>query len=166
MTPWLFGLKFEATLSLSCSKTLLLQVAPFNHDLQRLLQGKGIRFDIACLEVGLLIQRMCKDWDKQSPNMRKAWTYRDAMALHSVCGGFLYFISLLRNKLPASEFETYYPNMLDQFMMGFLDPDIMHALETSAPPSSMSAVAFLRLVAIILFSCKTFPKPSLECAWG
>ena len=79
--------------------------------------------------------------------MRKAWVYRDVVALHAVCGGFLHFTSLLRSKLPVVDFEKYYPSMLEQFTLGFLDPDIMHALETTAPPSTMSSVGFLRQVA-------------------
>lgn len=87
---------------------------------------------------------MTKEWDKQSPTMRKAFSFRDLASLHASCGGFLHFVNLLRSTVASSEFETHYATLLDQFMMGFLDPDIMHALETSAPPSSMTAVAFLR----------------------
>lgn len=89
---------------------------------------------------------MTKEWDKQSPTMRKPFNFRDLSLLHASCGGFLHFADLLRNTVASSEFEKHYGTLLDQFMMGFLDPDIMRALETSAPPSSMSAVAFLRQV--------------------
>lgn len=87
---------------------------------------------------------MCKDWDKLAVNMRKGWNYRDTNILHSACGGYLYFMKLLHEKIPSAEFAKVEPGLKDQFMLGFLDPDIVHALETTAPPAPLDSVSFLR----------------------
>ena len=95
-------------------------------------------------EVLLLIRRMCRDWDKLAPNMRKAWNFKDTSGLHAACGGFIYFMNLLKEKLPTAEFEKVHQELEVQFKMGFWDPDIHHALETTAPPAPVDSVQFLR----------------------
>jgi len=87
---------------------------------------------------------MCRDWDKLMPSMRKAWNFKDTSGLHAACGGFIYFMNLLKEKLPTAEFEKVHEELEVQFMMGFLDPDIHHALETTAPPAPVDSVQFLR----------------------
>lgn len=95
-------------------------------------------------EATILIERMCRDWDKQSAAMRKAWAPRETIQLHAICGGFLYFMTLLKSKVPVAEYEKHKTHLLEQFHMGFLDCDISHALETTVPPGTMHNVGFLR----------------------
>lgn len=87
---------------------------------------------------------MCQDWDKLAPNMRKSWGLRESNQLHACCGGFLYFMGLLREKVPTKEYDDVASDLQKQFMMGFLDPDIVHAISTTAPPAPLDSVAFLR----------------------
>ena len=96
-------------------------------------------------KVSLMIDRMCGDFDRVPATLRKPWGYKDAVALHAACGGFLHFMRLLKDKVPAAEYEKLHKSMTDQFMLGVLDPDVMHALDSTSPPSSLEAVGFLRL---------------------
>ena len=94
---------------------------------------------------------MCKDWDKQAVTMRRGWNFKDTIALHSACGGYLYFKSLLREKIASAEYAKAEPGLNEQFMLGFLDPDIVHALETTAPPAPLDSVSFLRCHCALTF---------------
>ena len=100
--------------------------------------------DLPHIEALLVIDRMAKDWDKLAPSMRKGWNFREASQLHSACGGYLYFMGLLKEKVPEAEYEQVAHSLKDQFLCGFLDPDIHHALTTTAPPAPLEAVSFLR----------------------
>ena len=91
-----------------------------------------------------MIDRMCGDFDRLPVALRKPWGFKDTVVLHSACGGFLHFMRLLREKVPATEFAKFEKTMTDQFMLGVLDPDILRALDATAPPSSLDAVGFLR----------------------
>ncbi|CAK9027726.1 FO synthase subunit 1 [Durusdinium trenchii] len=94
--------------------------------------------------VVLLIERMASDWDRTAPNMRKAWGYKDTLALHAATGGFLQFLRVLKEKLPGAEYDKHRDNLMAQFRLGALDPDIVHSLETTVPPGSLDSVSFLR----------------------
>lgn len=95
-------------------------------------------------KVVLLIERMASDWDRTAPNMRKAWGYKDTLALHAATGGFLQFLRVLKEKLPGAEYDKHRDNLMAQFRLGALDPDIVHSLETTVPPGSLDSVSFLR----------------------
>lgn len=88
---------------------------------------------------------MCSDWDRQKPGMRKAWGYKEALGLHSAVGGFLHFLRVLKDKVASTEYEKRHKNLFEQFNMGVLDHDVVHALEASAPPADLGSVSFLRL---------------------
>ena len=87
---------------------------------------------------------MCSDWDKQPPTLRKPWGHRETVAMHAICGGYLHFMAALKSKVPKSEYEHVAKSIDVQFMSGYLDPDITHALETTVPPANLEAVGFLR----------------------
>lgn len=97
-------------------------------------------------EVKLLVARMCGDWDRQAPNMRKSWGYRDTVILHGACGCFLHCMECLQEKIPSAEFLKASETLKEQFMSGFFDPDLQHTLDTSAPPVRLDVVPFLRSV--------------------
>ena len=70
------------------------------------------------LKVSLMIDRMCGDFDRLPVALRKPWGFKDTVVLHSACGGFLHFMRLLREKVPATEFAKFEKTMTDQFMLG------------------------------------------------
>ncbi|CAK9115979.1 unnamed protein product [Durusdinium trenchii] len=96
------------------------------------------------IKVMLLIQRMCADWDKMHPTLRKAWNARDTANLHAVCGGFLHYVGLLEKKIAKHDFDTTIAGIQEQFMSGHLDIDISHAMESSPFPGQLEDVGFLR----------------------
>lgn len=85
--------------------------------------------------------------------MRKSWGYRDTVSLHAACGGFLHCMECLQEKIPNAEFLKVSETLKEQFMSGFFDPDLQHALETSAPPVRLDMVPFLRSVGYEKISC-------------
>jgi len=87
---------------------------------------------------------MCGDFDRQAPTMRKAWTFKDASSLHAACGAFLHFVRLLQSQVPQADFRQREANLRQQFALGVFDPDLLHAIESSVPPSSLDSVSFLR----------------------
>ncbi|CAL1167352.1 unnamed protein product [Cladocopium goreaui] len=95
--------------------------------------------------VSLLIRRMCSDWDKQGTS-RKAWSSKELVPLHVSCGGFLAFMRSLKDKIAPGEYSKHEQSLKDQFMVGALDPEIVHVLQTTVPPASLEAVSFLRAI--------------------
>lgn len=53
-------------------------------------------------------------------------------------------MQLLQTSIPQAEYDKVAQPMHDQFMAGYLDPDITHALETTVPPGGLESVGFLR----------------------
>eukprot|EP00435_Cladocopium_sp_Y103_P070774 s395_g36.t1 len=94
-------------------------------------------------KVSLLIRRMCSDWDKQGSS-RKAWSSKELIPLHVSCGGFLAFMRALKDKIAPGEYAKHEQSLKDQFMVGALDPEILHVLQTTVPPASLEAASFLR----------------------
>lgn len=76
--------------------------------------------------------------------MRKPWGYKDVLNLHAATGGFLHFMGVLKEKVPPAEFAKHETNLMEQFNLGVLDPDVIHALECSVPPGNLESVGFLR----------------------
>ena len=87
---------------------------------------------------------MCSDCDKQGTS-RKAWSSKELVPLHVSCGGFLAFMRSLKDKIAPGEYSKHEQSLKDQFMVGALDPEIVHVLQTTVPPASLEAVSFLRL---------------------
>eukprot|EP00435_Cladocopium_sp_Y103_P033211 s2906_g8.t1 len=94
--------------------------------------------------VSLVIDRMCGDFDRQAPSMRKPWTFKDASSLHAACGAFQHFMRLLQRGVSQADFQRREANLKQQFALGVFDPDLLHAIETTVPPSSLESVGFLR----------------------
>ncbi|CAK9013327.1 unnamed protein product [Durusdinium trenchii] len=67
----------------------------------------------------LLVRRMCSDWDKQPPTLRKPWGHRETVAMHAICGGYLHFMAALKSKVPKSEYEHVAKSIDVQFMSVF-----------------------------------------------
>ena len=91
-----------------------------------------------------MIDRMCSDWDKMHPGMRKPWNVKDTTHIHALCGGYIHFKLLLKSKLPETEFKEVIARLDEQFLLGFLDADLDHALQSTVPPGCLSSVGFLR----------------------
>jgi len=51
----------------------------------------------------------------------------------------------LKDKIAPGEYSKHEQSLKDQFMVGALDPEIVHVLQTTVPPASLEAVSFLRL---------------------
>lgn len=92
----------------------------------------------------LLIDRMCRDWDKLPPTMRKAWVLKDVLNLHTCCGAFLTLIDQLQSRIPEKDYQAALPSIQEQFLLGYLDPEILHVVETTVPPANLTQVSFLR----------------------
>lgn len=94
-------------------------------------------------KVLLLIERMVKDWDRLS--VKKPWGVKETTYLHSMCGAFLHFECLFQQKVSSQEFAAHSRSFRDNFMMGFIDADLEHALSTTVPPGNLSCIGFLRI---------------------
>ena len=93
-------------------------------------------------KVLLLIERMSRDWDRVP--LKKPWGWKDTNSLHSRCGLYLYFRSLLKSTVSDADFAREEPKLRDQFLQGYLDADIEHALLHSAPPGDLKSIGVLR----------------------
>lgn len=105
---------------------------------------------------------MCSDYDRLPLGARRPWNFKDTVQLHILCGGFLHFKGLLQRKLSAQEFDETVPKLDDQFLMGFLDADIDHALQSCVPPGELGSVAFLRTLLLKTFSANHKNRSYIE----
>ncbi|CAK9100760.1 FO synthase subunit 1, partial [Durusdinium trenchii] len=87
--------------------------------------------------VKLFIQRLNADWDRIPPGLKKPWGFKDASAVHSACGGFLAIMTALKAEIPQSDFAQNEAQIREQFHLGYLDPDIIHFLESTIPPVNL-----------------------------
>lgn len=92
----------------------------------------------------LFIQRLNADWDRIPPGLKKPWGFKDASAVHSACGGFLAIMTALKAEIPQSDFAQNEAQIREQFHLGYLDPDIIHFLESTIPPVNLQEVGFVR----------------------
>ncbi len=91
-----------------------------------------------------MISRLCSDWDKMHAGMRRPWNVKDTTHIHALCGGYIHFKLLLQSKLAATEYQEAIARLDEQFLLGFLDADLDHALQNTVPPGNLSSVGFLR----------------------
>ena len=54
------------------------------------------------------------------------------------------FMRALKDKIAPGEYSKHEQSLNDQFMVGALDPEIVHVLQTTVPPASLEAASFLR----------------------
>eukprot|EP00435_Cladocopium_sp_Y103_P050415 s350_g15.t1 len=126
--------KFEAA---AVSNLMHKIEAPVTAALKDAVQKRGMRPFILHETALLVIKRMCSDFDRMPLGARRPWNFKDTVNLHILCGGFLHFKGLLQRKLSAQEFDETVPKLDDQFLMGFLDADIDHALQSCVPPGEL-----------------------------
>lgn len=96
-------------------------------------------------KVMLFIKRLESDHDATPPPMRKAFTFAQGLAKLQVCGAFLHFLSQLQKLSPPAAFEEAEKSLRTQFMLGYMDPDLSHVLESQFPPGDVSSIAAFRL---------------------
>ncbi|CAK9093865.1 FO synthase subunit 1, partial [Durusdinium trenchii] len=94
--------------------------------------------------VMLFIKRLESDHDATPPPMRKAFTFAQGLAKLQVCGAFLHFLSQLQKLSPPAAFEEAEKSLRTQFMLGYMDPDLSHVLESQFPPGDVSSIAAFR----------------------
>ena len=84
-------------------------------------------------------------WGGGSEFDLEAPSFRDTMAKHAACGGFLHFLAELEKIAPAGQFQQMAAHLQHQFEFGYIDADLLHALETSVPPGKLGDVSAFRL---------------------
>eukprot|EP00438_Fugacium_kawagutii_P023793 Skav228140 [mRNA] locus=scaffold2683:22736:26272:- [translate_table: standard] len=112
--------------------------------------------------VMLFVDRMIADHDNKPPQLRKPMSYREAVELHQACGGFQHFLTSLERIAPGSEFKGMQEELKQQFKYGYLDPDILHCLNTQVPPGDLKSVSAFRTDALNMYmmccyDCTVFP---------
>ena len=95
-------------------------------------------------QVQLFVQRVINDYDNAPQPLRTAVTFRSGLSKHQACGAFLHFLKHLERVAPASEFPKMAEDLKKQFAFGYLDPDLIHSLESQVPPGDISQVAAFR----------------------
>ena len=110
-----------------------------------------------------MVHRLIADHDSTAEQMRKPFTFKDAMSLHQAGGCFLHFLAILKKMSPASSFDDARAKLEDQFMKGFMDADLLHVLSSSVPPADIKSIGsfrtakpkilFYRIVGVILAPC-------------
>ena len=99
------------------------------------------------------MKRLCKDYDSTPPVLRKAVTYKDALALHATCGGYLHYVKLLQKRLPEAECKAACARFEEQFMTGCLDAEIFASMENSVPPRGPEIDFALQACRVMLGLC-------------
>ena len=77
-------------------------------------------------------------------SLRKSLSFREASALHAVCGGFLHYLAQLQKAIPESEFLKCRSALETQFLSGCIDPEIEALLEGGVPPGDPKAIGCFR----------------------
>ncbi len=111
-------------------------------DLLILFFWKPPHVEVIMLQVKLFVSRLKHDWDKLPSKMRKVYAWKDAVALHAVCGAFISLLSDLQGRVPGNDYSEAKPLLQSQFDLGYLDPEIENML--MQPPPAPGDVPFFR----------------------
>ena len=95
-------------------------------------------------KANLFLSRVCNDWDRNPPGMRKALTSKDATPLHQSCALFLHFSRLLERSLPSGEVSASKEKLTCQFFLGGMDAELNLCAEQSVPPGDMRSIGSFR----------------------
>ena len=90
------------------------------------------------------LERLKRDFDRQP--IRKAWTLKDAVDMHSYTGCFLHLMEQLKAEVPSSDLAEAMPQLQNQFFSGYLDAELEHVLEVKTPTTTCADIGFLRQV--------------------
>ncbi|CAK9045245.1 unnamed protein product, partial [Durusdinium trenchii] len=80
-------------------------------------------------KVDLYLERLVSDHDSVPEQLRRAWSYKDAVKLHQATGAFLWCLDQLQKIAPASQFDDMKKSLRQSFFAKFLDLDLIHMLE-------------------------------------
>lgn len=86
-------------------------------------------------KVNLYLDRLIAEHDSSPLEMRQAWTLRTATKNHQACGAFVFCLEKLEAIIPEGSWDEAKKNLCSQFMLGLLDGDLLHMLETCVPES-------------------------------
>ncbi|CAK9096397.1 FO synthase subunit 1, partial [Durusdinium trenchii] len=95
-------------------------------------------------EATLVVNRLIRDHDNTAPQLRKAFSFKDALAVHQAGGAFLHFLSVLQKMAPAALYTQAEVSLRDQFSQGFMDADLLHVITTGVPPGDIKSVGSFR----------------------
>lgn len=95
-------------------------------------------------KVGIFAQRVLADYDATPIPLRQAMTYQKALQKHQACGAFLWFLSSLQKMAPSEMWPEIDKSLRSQFSQGYMDPDLLHALETQVPPGDLKSLGAFR----------------------
>ncbi len=93
-----------------------------------------MQFSLA--KVLLYLERLAGDHDSTPEGLRKAVTLKEACRVHSASGAFLFFMEKLQAMCPASDFPEIERGLYSQFRSGFLDDDLVAAVEEQVPAAA------------------------------
>ena len=82
------------------------------------------------------------DHDSVPEQLRRAWSYKDAVKLHQATGAFLWCLDQLQKIAPASQFDDMKKSLRQSFFAKFLDLDLIHMLEEKLPATADIKVFF------------------------
>ena len=91
-----------------------------------------------------MVRRLVSDHDNTAEKMRKAFSFKDAQTIHQAAGAFLHCLAVLEKMAPASSFPEAKGSLMNQFMQGFMDADLLHMLTETVPPSDIKSVSSFR----------------------
>lgn len=95
-------------------------------------------------KVSLFLKRLTAGWDRQPEGMKKAWSFKDASAIHAATGGYMAIMQALKEKVPQADAAAQEPQLRQRFEASFLDDDIINFLSETVPPVDLHQVSFLR----------------------
>ena len=109
-------------------------------------------------EVMLFVSRIEADFDAMPPSLRKPCGFKDGFTKHQCCAAFLHFLQLLEKMSPPDLFKTASESLTQQFMKGFIDPDLCHAIENQVPPGDLHQISAFRSFAAEIESASRVAK--------
>ena len=120
----------------------------------------------------LFVQRICADWDRSPPNLRKALVYKEALSVHTACGMYLYYMEAMQRRCPANSFASIKPKLHESFMAGLMDGELISSAENTVPPGDPCTVSAFRTTNFtdvccsrLYFVCGSFlPLILVSCA--
>lgn len=113
----------------------------------------------SCLEITsqafLFIDRLINAHDGATDSMKKAVTYKEAVGLDQLCGGFIHYCAELEKMMPPTMFKEAQVALRNSFLSAFLDPDLQHCLQTQVPPGDLRGISAFRQACVIYGCCRT-----------
>ena len=90
------------------------------------------------------MKRVIADFSSLPESTRKPLNFKEAQVKHQCVGGYLFYLGLMQERCPESEWEAVKEELDKAFMAQFLDAELLSSLAATVPPGEIMSIGAFR----------------------